>query len=77
MKEAYTLSEPSERNRIPWRLQYVSLPPYDARKYKMGIAMRTNVQVIFFFFLSLPLSFVRNNPLESYHYNSVILFHVT
>jgi len=76
MKGACTPSEPSESNRIPWRLQYVSLFPYDARKYKMGIAMRTNVQVILFF-LSLTLSFVPNNPLESDHYNSAILFYVT
>jgi hypothetical protein len=58
------------------RLQYVSLPPYDARKYKMGIAMRTNVHVILFF-LSVTLSFVPNNLLESDEYNSVILLHVT
>ena len=75
MKGACTLSEPSESKRIPCRLQYVSLPPYDARKYKMGIAMRTNVQVILFF-LSLTLSFVPNNPLESDHYKSAILFYV-
>jgi len=74
MKGACTLSEPSESKRIPWRLQYVSLPPYDARKYKMGIAMRTNVQVILFF---LSLSFVPNNQLDSDYYNSAILFYVT
>ena len=38
--------------------------------------MRTNVHVILFF-LSVTLSFVPNNLLESDEYNSVILLHVT
>lgn len=43
---------------------------------KWELQMRTNVQVILFF-LSLTLSFVLNNPLESDHCNSAILFYVT
>jgi hypothetical protein len=54
----------------------VSLLLYDARKYKMGTAMRRSVQVILFF-LSLTLSSLPNNPLESDHYDSAILFYVT